>query len=93
MTPGKKKRKDRKGKKPIKGGVRPAPHAIKADLKALTLAAEPQIDHNPTHLDTTFRTKLDDALAQLSSQDTPFRFVEVCSAKNPSDVSKLFACS
>jgi hypothetical protein len=76
VTPGKKKRKNLKKKKAIKRGVRPAVHAIKADLKALTLAAQPPIDHDPTHLDATFRTKLDAALAQLSSHGTPFRFVE-----------------
>ena len=50
--------------------------AIDAALKAIILAAEPPIDHDPVHLDPTFHVKLDAALAQLSAQETPFRFVE-----------------
>lgn len=49
---------------------------IDAALKTLVIAAEPPINNNPADLDPTFRGKLDAALAQLSGQGTPFRFVE-----------------
>ena len=49
---------------------------IDASFKAITVAAEPPIDHDPAHLDPTFRSKLEAALSQLSSEGIPFRFVE-----------------
>src|SRR5258707_12398695 len=49
---------------------------INATLKTLVKAAEPPINNNPGDLDPTFRGKLDAALAQLSAQGSPFRFVE-----------------
>lgn len=50
--------------------------SIDAALKAITLAVEPPSDHDPTHLNPAFRSRLDAALSQLSSQGIPFRFVE-----------------
>ena len=55
------------------------PRAIKtinAALKTMVIAAEPPIDNDPADLDPTFRGKLNAALAQLSAQGKPFRFVE-----------------
>ena len=58
-----------------KGPLGPA-KSINAAFKALVIAAEPPIDNNPADLDPIFRGKLDAALAQLSTQGAPFRFVE-----------------
>lgn len=57
-------------------GTLRAARPISAALKTLVIAAEPPIDNNPADLDSTFRNKLDAALVQLSTQGTPFRFVE-----------------
>lgn len=40
------------------------------------MAIEPPISRNPNDLDSTFRAKLDAALADLAAQDSPFKFVE-----------------
>jgi hypothetical protein len=53
-----------------------AARPINARLKTLVIAAEPPINNSPSDLDPTFRGKLDAALAQLSDQGSPFRFVE-----------------
>jgi hypothetical protein len=58
--------------KTIQQSVRP----IDAAFKTIVIAAEPPVDSNPAHLDPTFRSRLDAALAQLSTQGNPFRFVE-----------------
>jgi hypothetical protein len=55
---------------------RVALRSIDASLKAITIAAEPPIDHDLAHLDPAFHGKLDAVLSQLSSQGIPFRFVE-----------------
>ncbi len=79
-----KRRVDRKMPKPkktksesarLKATLRSA-RPINAALKTLVIAAEPPIDSNPAHLDSAFRGKLERALAQLSAQGNPFRFVE-----------------
>jgi hypothetical protein len=61
--------------RPVGGALRSA-KPINAALKTLVIAAEPPINNNPADLDPTFRSKLDAALAQLSAQGSPFRFVE-----------------
>lgn len=53
-----------------------SPRRISAALKTVVIAAQPLIDNNPDHLDSTFKSKLDSALGQLSQQGSPFRFVE-----------------
>lgn len=40
------------------------------------MATEPPIDRSLDHLDPTFRAKLEAALADLSAQGSPFKFVE-----------------
>ena len=50
-----KKRKDDKKKTTVKTELRVKKRAINASLKTITVAAEPPIDHDPTHLNTTFR--------------------------------------
>jgi hypothetical protein len=66
----------RKKKRRRQDSSRIALRAIDASLKAITVAAQPPIDHDPTHLDAMFRSKLDAALSELSARGTPFRFVE-----------------
>ena len=84
MPAGKKTRKTKRIRRPRKEkpeGIRPktmhrSAKTIDAALKTIVIAAEPPADSNPTHLDPTFRSRLDAALAQLSTQGNPFRFVE-----------------
>jgi hypothetical protein len=75
-TKPRKKKKSSKRRMPAKIDSHVKLRAIDAALKAIILAAEPPIDHNQAHVDPTFHVKLDAALAQLSAQETPFRFVE-----------------
>jgi hypothetical protein len=73
----------RTARRPAKGTTRrkravtrPAARSIDTVFKGLTLAAQPPIDASPANLDATFLTKLNAALAQLSSDGRPFRLVE-----------------
>jgi hypothetical protein len=45
-------------------------------FKGLTIAAEPPIDADPTHLAPLFRAKLNASLQDLADQNKPFKFVE-----------------
>lgn len=49
---------------------------INARLKLISIALEPPIDSDKTHLDATFAQKLEAALAALAAQGSPFRLVE-----------------
>lgn len=49
---------------------------INAQWKGITVAAEPPIDNDTAKLDPIFLQKLNAALATLSAQGTPFKFVE-----------------
>src|SRR5262249_11759035 len=66
-----------KGRKRKAGAKRRAkPVRIDARLKGVTLALEPPIDRDPSHLSPAFRAKLDLALADLLARGTPFKFNE-----------------
>lgn len=49
---------------------------INARLKGITLALEPPVDGDRAKLDSTFRVKLQAALAQLAAAGSPFKLVE-----------------
>jgi hypothetical protein len=71
------KRVARKPRVAARGRKRAASRATAIDVAFKgVMAAEPPIDRSPDHLDSTFRTKLDAALADLASQGSPFKFVE-----------------